>query len=470
MISRRITCQPQNDHYRRLALYIADAGHKGEKVLLSWCAGGWSDDDYELAIKEVEMVQATNVRTTKEKTYHLLVSFRPEDEYKLPPEILKEIELEFTRALGLTEHQRHAGVHKNTNNLHLHVAYNLIHPERRTRHEPFRDFWIRDKLCRELERKYGLTSDNGRGEEVAQARGPDSARAFEAHTGQESFFSYARKQLDFLRPALAQASSWPEAHLAFRKRGLTLKLHGNGLVVQDFSGRQAVKASALDRDLSKVQLGKRFGAFQAPGPDLAALKPETAYSAAPLQMEANRARLYDEYLAIREKRREALEQVKAQEGRLLEIFKRLWEKRMAEIRRLPMLRRHRRETMERFWKNKNAELASLRRQMKLKRDQVRDVYPFNSWSQFLQNRAGRGHEEALAVLRSRNKKVYAERPAAGQPQTSLSSIARMKEILGPGPGTAWKYRLDGKGTVIFNLPSGGIICDSGGSVNNFSHN
>ena len=407
------------------------------------------------------MVQATNVRTTKEKTYHLLVSFRPEDEDKLTPEVLKEIELEFAKALGLTEHQRHAGVHKNTDNLHLHVAYNLIHPERRTRHEPFRDFLVRDRLCRMLERKFGLTRDNGRGEEAVQASGPDPAKAFEAHTGQESFFSYARKQVDFLRPALAQARSWPEAHRAFRKYGLTLKLHGNGLVVQDFSGPQAIKASSLDRDFSKARLEKRFGAFQAPRQDLAEVKPETTYSATPLQIEANRGRLFDEYQAAREKRRVEMEKIKAQEGRILEIHNRQWENHRDKIRRLPMLRKNRRETMEQFRKKKSAELASLRRQMKLKREEVRAAYPFNSWSQFLQDRAERGQEEALAILRSRSKKVQ---PEAGQSQGKLSSISRMKEILGAGPGRAWKYRLDNKGTVIFSLAGGGIIRDSGEAI------
>jgi hypothetical protein len=40
----------------------------------------------------------------------------------------------------------------------------------------------------------------------------------------------------------------------------------------------------------------------------------------------------------------------------------------------------------------------------------------------------------------------------------------MKEILGHGPGAAWKYRLDNKGTVIFSLPGGGIIRDSGAAI------
>jgi hypothetical protein len=161
MISRHITCKPHNDDYGRLARYIADAGHRGEKTLLSWFSGCWTEDDYQLAIEEAEAVQKTNVRTAKEKTYHMMISFRPEDEEKLTPDILREIELEFSRVLGFEKHQRHAGVHKNTDNLHLHVAYNMIHPERRTRHEPFRDYRERDRLCRQLEKKYGLTVDRG---------------------------------------------------------------------------------------------------------------------------------------------------------------------------------------------------------------------------------------------------------------------------------------------------------------------
>ncbi len=45
MISRHIPIQPENDNYRRLASYIADASHEGEKALMSWCAGCWSGDD-----------------------------------------------------------------------------------------------------------------------------------------------------------------------------------------------------------------------------------------------------------------------------------------------------------------------------------------------------------------------------------------------------------------------------------------
>nr|WP_308775151.1 relaxase/mobilization nuclease domain-containing protein [uncultured Bilophila sp.] len=165
MISKKVGIRPKNDNYARLADYIAGAGHEGEKRFMYWCAGCLGDDDYQNGIAEAVDVQAMNIRTTKNKTYHLVISFRLEDEAKLTPEIFRAIEERFAAALGYTDHQRHCGVHKNTANLHMHVAYNMIHPERYIRHEPFHDFWKKDTVCRELEQKYGLVIDNGRGKE-----------------------------------------------------------------------------------------------------------------------------------------------------------------------------------------------------------------------------------------------------------------------------------------------------------------
>lgn len=194
MISRWIARKPENDNYRRLANYIANADSAGEKCLLTWCAGCWAGDDYELSIQEVSDTQDLNTRTTKEKTYYLIVSFRPEDEVKLTPEVLKEIEVEFAKAMGFELHQWHCGVHKNTNNLHMHVAYNIIHPEKLVRHEPYRDYHTRDRVCRELERRFGLAIDNGRSVENTNPKLTSVAATAEAHTGQQSFDGYAKER------------------------------------------------------------------------------------------------------------------------------------------------------------------------------------------------------------------------------------------------------------------------------------
>lgn len=83
-----------------------------------------------------------------------LKSFCPGDEAKLTLKDFQAIESEFAQALGYGDHQRLCGVHKNATQMHLHGAYNMIHPEKLTRHEPYRDYHKRSRVCRELERRF----------------------------------------------------------------------------------------------------------------------------------------------------------------------------------------------------------------------------------------------------------------------------------------------------------------------------
>jgi hypothetical protein len=269
MISRQIPKEADHDNYRKLAGYIADAGKRGrgegEKVLMSWCAGCAGGDDYAEGIAEAEDVQSLNARTQAEKTYHLVISFRPEDEAKLTPEIFREIEREFALALGFEEHQRHCGVHKNTGNIHMHIAYNMIHPEKLTHHDPYGDRRLRNRVCRELEKRYGLTCDQGRTEKDRQPlkipRIHEKAAAMEAHTGEQSFQSYAGEHKEALLRALEAAETWQALHEAFARYGMEIKTRGAGLVVKDRYGKHAMKASELDRGFSLKKLEARFGAY-----------------------------------------------------------------------------------------------------------------------------------------------------------------------------------------------------------------
>lgn len=480
MISRHVPHKLKNDSYRHLARYIADASHRGEKALMSWCSGCWSgDDEYELGLEEAVIVQSLNTRTSKEKTYHLVVSFRPEDEAKLAPEIFKEIEMEFAKALGFEEHQRHAGVHQNTNNLHLHVAYSMIHPTRHTRHEPYRDFQKRDRLCRTLEQKYGLAIDNGRDPSQAKGTTNTAAQGFEAHTGQESFFSYAQRHKPDIMTALAQAKDWGDIHQLMACFGLGIKPHGNGLVIHDL-GKHSIKASDLDRALSKPKLVARLGQFEGPAPSLLATsKHRTSYTAAPLQKSPDRDNLYTQYQQATQERQAALEAIKQQDSRLFANLHDKWEKTWQGIKALPMVRRHRQEVMKQFYEKRNAELKALRQQMAEKRDDVRAKYPFKSWVTFLQHQAAQGHETALAILRSKTKEAPANRPNGHTPNatqrkaTTPEVVTQITELLRrQSPGLTIKpppYTIDKKGTIIIKLPGGGILRDTGTALH-FSGN
>ena len=323
MISKKVGISPKNDNYARLADYIADARHEGEKSLMHWCAGCLGDDDYQNGIAEAVDVQAMNTRTKQSKTYHLVISFRPEDEAKLTPEVFRVIEERFAAALGYTEHQRHCGVHKNTANPHMHIAYNMNHPEKHTRHEPFRDYRARDGICRELEREYGLAVDNGRAKDKQRSLG-EKAALVEAHTGQQSFESYAKARKDKILLVLAGATDWQTLHEGLALYGMEIKPHGSGLVIADrHNQRHTVKASAVDRTLSLKRLAENLGPYL-PAQGLEKVVEQSHYHHAPLHRSPERGALYAEYQQGIEKRKTGLTTVKEQEDVALAAIKGKW--------------------------------------------------------------------------------------------------------------------------------------------------
>lgn len=504
MISRHVAYEDAHDNYGALARYIADAGHDGEKCLVNWCAGCTADDDYELAIIEAQATQALNTRSRKEKTYHLLISFRPEDEATLTPEAFKTIEERFAAALGFSEHQRHCGIHKNTNNIHMHIAYNMIHSDRHVRHEPFRDYATRDKLCREIEREYGLTVDNGREQHRENALSPKAA-TIEAQTGQESFESYAKRHKDRILETLQSASHWQDLHETLKSYGLGIKPHGNGLVVTDLHGKQTAKASTVDCSLSAKRLQERFGDFQ-PYRSLRQIQEISRYQAVPLHRSPERGELFAKYKAGIEFRKSRLEAIKGREDMRI---RQEWAAKRREIDNMSIHKRNRRNLLSLAKKHEKEAIAKVKLTLLSEREAVRREVPYTSWQDFLKLEAGNGNEVALAVLRSRNEAVepettqepakapakdwsyhgldyaaktairaeYVEKERELQERNDLSAtgkktlqaflhmeqIAAENRAIGSELGDV-KRRIDGKGIVIFTLGSGGTIRDTGKEV------
>lgn len=398
MISQKKKISPKNDNYVRLASYIADAAHEGGKSLMHWCAGCLGDDDYLNGIAEAVDVQAMNTRTTKNKTYHLVISFRPEDEAKLTPEIFKAIEERFATALGYTDHQRHCGVHKNTANLHMHIAYNMIHPEKHTRHEPFRDYRTRDGLCRELEREYGLTVDNGRTKDKQRSLG-EKAALIEAHTGQQSFESYAKAHRDNILHVLAAVTDWP-LHEGLARYGMEIKPHGSGLVVADrHNQRHTVKASAVDRGLSLKKLAEKIGPYL-PARGLEKVTEQSRYQHTPLHRTPERGALYAEYQQGIDKRKTGLATVKEQEDEVLAAIREKWAAKRRELERLNIAKKNRRNLLQLARKHEAEETVRAKLPFQSPREAICREIPFSSWNGFLQYKAGQGNETALAILRS----------------------------------------------------------------------
>lgn len=501
MIAKRINSKPGNDNSRNLGLYIADASHEGEKLLFAWHEGCLSDT-YDAALIEIEATQGMNTRCQGGKTYHLLISFRPEDEALLNPESMRGIEAAFAEALGFSHHQRVCGVHKNTNNMHLHVAYNMIHPELFTKREPFRDFYKLSEVCRAMEKKYGLVVDNGisQGQE-ASPQIAQKAASMEAHSGEQSFQSFALEHKDNILKKIEVAGNWAEVHAALAEYGVEIKPRGNGLVVVNSTGKGAIKASTIDRSLSKNRLTGRLGEYTSSNKSA---DPTKQYDRQPVQPRSDeRTKLYRQYVELIEQRKAHLAMMSHQNAADLLSIKELHgeQRNVIEKRILPRKTKSKlRQTVrieERLALEKNRAAGQARLQ------EARKQYPFHDWNGYLKWQAQQGNEAALNVLRSRTqhqvKAPLQENTLVdiheSRKQLRIKALEKEQQIIAAALNTKHRgslialtrmdqlaaqetlvrkdvaddqkmfigvrHVIDNNGIVIFTLPGGGTIRDTG---------
>ena len=247
---------------KALASYIAAAKEKGEKLEHFWmtnCKLGDSLEDLDLVTKEIMATQKGNKTSKADPNYHLIVSFA-DDEHP-DKETLKEIEEEFAKTLGFEEHQRVVGTHINTDNFHMHIMFNKVHPETLCMHTPFRDFKVLQETCAKLERKYGLKVVQGRDKANERRFENHKAKDVEAETWEQSFSTYLKDRRDALLVIKEQSSTWAEFHDGIDRFGLILKKRGNGLVFADQTGKRHERASVVDREFSKKRMEDKYGPF-----------------------------------------------------------------------------------------------------------------------------------------------------------------------------------------------------------------
>lgn len=190
------------------------------------------------AVEEVLATPHLNKRAKGDETFHVCLSFRVGEEPDA--RVLGEIEDRVCAGLGYADHQRVSVVHNDTDNLHIHIAINKIHPTRKTMQEPWYSHRTLAELCAMMERDYGLQVDN----HMAHQGGAASrASDMERHSGVESLVGWMKREcLDQLKGA----ESWDQLHRVMREHGLSLRPRGDGLVVQARDGT-TVRASTVSR-------------------------------------------------------------------------------------------------------------------------------------------------------------------------------------------------------------------------------
>ncbi|WP_174279097.1 relaxase/mobilization nuclease domain-containing protein [Sphingomonas bacterium] len=208
---------------------------------------------------------------------HWILSW-PEGELPEPDQI-DEVVAMFVEHLGVDEQPCIYAVHGDTHNRHLHIALNRYDPlERRmveindgfnleAAHQAVAIIVDHFDWRPEPDARYEVVGDRVLLTSSAQARITEGrepigqkAAAYENRTGYRSAQRIAQ---DEAVPIIAGARSWGELHARLAKAGMTYTPKGtNGVLIE--IGDDKVKASSVNRAITRARLEKRLGAFEPP--------------------------------------------------------------------------------------------------------------------------------------------------------------------------------------------------------------
>lgn len=355
----------------------------------------------EAAVAEMLATQQMNTRARGDRTYHLIVSFQVGEQPT--HEQLRAIETRICESLGLGEHQRVSVMHNDTDNLHMHLAINKIHPAKLTMQEPFQAYRTLAKVCAELEQELRLQEDNHTPRRtVSQGRAAD----MEQHAGIESLMSWVQREC---LPELQRANSWEAVHEVLRDHGLELRERGAGLTIEAQDGTR-VKASSVDRGMSKAALEARLGVFQAArqgasASSAQAQQPRKSYEQRPKRSRMDTSALFARYQREREGRyaaqSAALAAAKRAKDRAVEDARRLYRLHAAAVRMTDGRRFDKRLLYAQAQHSLKKRLDGIHESYGRERARIVEKYQRRTWADWLKAEALRGDQEALAALRAR---------------------------------------------------------------------
>lgn len=430
-----------------LVRYITSAQGRDERVGSITVTNCGSDDPFDAA-DDVMLVQQANTRSNADKTYHLIVSFRPGETPS--PEALREIEARICAGLGYGEHQRISAAHHDTDNLHLHIAINKVHPERHTVHSPLRDYRTLAELCDKLETEFGLERDNHAARKRA---GQGRAADMEQIGGLESLIGWVQRTC---ADEIKAADSWQALHATMAANGLSMQARGNGLVVTADNG-PSIKASSIARDLSKKALEDRLGPFVAADGTRAQPTAKRAYEPRPMASRVNTAELFARYQEQQRNRSAArsaeLAAAAAKRAAGIEAVKRAARLRRAAIRLAGGTGLMRRMSYTFTSRASQQAIDKITEAYRRERERINARNSRKGWHDWLQTEAKAGNVEALAAMRAREGQKHKPGNAVQASPAASHAISDAERA----------DHVTKRGTIIYRTP-GAAVRDDGNSL------
>ena len=404
MIVRHQRASGSNTGFRQLARYIRgrSANPRTTWFLAANLPGVTRPDDLELACQLVRAIHAQNTRAGSDRTYHLVISLHPEDR-SLDPKELKHVVENLVETLGFAGHQYIAARHNDKDHEHVHVAIHKIHPETFRIHSPA---WDHQKLFtawRALELELGLTPlrQRVRDREKVPWRAADCA----AHHGIHSFARWARKNLG---PALQvrELRSWDELHQVCARLGVVLRPHGNGLVFEDVERGIRVKASSVDRQLSKPRLCQRLGDFRPASVRQLEVSQRTAHRYSPMPP-ATPPSLWRDYVQsldqARTQRQHAWNGYRDGASRERQRLKEKYRHQRGLLAALPVSGRDRKRLSQQLVARQAIDSRALKRKLANQRKAIQKSTHPGTWRHFVAGRAASRDARAIRLVQRREQ-------------------------------------------------------------------
>lgn len=237
---------------------------------------------HDLKSQKAEMTAlAQEAVRSKDPIDHWVLSWKENE--RPTPEQAREAAAIFIKQCGLEGHQYVYGLHDDTDNVHVHIAVNRVHPDtgkvvkinkgfdKEAGHqaiaiiEKVQGWSVEENARYRVNEKAELLIDPATKrpqifEKPGKQQEPTAkAQAMEIQTGEKSA---QRIGIEQAAPIIAQATTWKELHAAMAEAGMQYQRKGSGAVVQ--VGDEFVKASSVTPKASLSALQKRFGPYQPP--------------------------------------------------------------------------------------------------------------------------------------------------------------------------------------------------------------
>lgn len=270
-----------------------ESGHFHLRQEPFWSAAedprGYAEDLAQIFDAQVRQCQRRG-RFRGNPVYHVAINWR-EGEHPTVRQA-EHASRRVMQALGFGECQAVWSIHRDTDNDHVHLVINRVHPVKLTAVSvPRRDYFILDRCMRELELELSFAHAQGPYVTVDTAEGPKIVRMSRTEREARGLLrngdgprlspraqraehnliaaSFQRWLTDAPGVALhranaARGATWQDAHKALAEFGCVIQPKGSGMVVTTTlsSGRVlAAKASVLGRWASKASLERMLGSY-----------------------------------------------------------------------------------------------------------------------------------------------------------------------------------------------------------------